>query len=159
MDLLELESFIQKTSQQAQFELSNLLITKFYNSKFILLRKQDKKRSENIIHYFLENGIALKNDWIRQNIPVIAKQSPSISKSELIEKLDELFWVTLLKYSAYNGNETIFKELLEKAFADYLKNSVNNKQHHHINAIIPFEKITKTTIIIPSFIETQLNCE
>lgn len=154
MDLLELESFIQKTSQQAQFELSNLLITKFYNSKFILLRKQDKKRCKNIIHYFLENGIALKNDWIKQNIPVIAKQSPSISKSELIEKLDELFWVTLLKYSTYKGDEPIFKKLLEKAFADYLKNSVNNERHHHINAIIPFEKITKSTIIIPSFIET-----
>jgi len=154
MDLLELESFIQSTSQQAKNELSNLLISKFYNSKFILLRKEDKRRSENIIHYFLKNGIGLKNDWIKKSIPVITKQSKSFSESELLEKLDELFWVTILKYSTYKGDEIIFLKLLEKAFTDYLKTNTNNGQHQLINGIISFDKIAQNTIITPSFIET-----
>ncbi|EJL62502.1 hypothetical protein [Flavobacterium sp. CF136] len=155
MDLLELESFIQSTSQQAKNELSNLLISKFYNSKFILLRKQDKRQSENIIHYFLKNGTGLKNDWIKKSIPVITKQSKSFSESELLEKLDELFWVTILKYSTYKGDEIMFLELLEKAFMDYLKTNTNNGQHQLINGIISFDKIAQNTIITPSFIETE----
>lgn len=154
MDLLELESFIQSKSQQAKNELSNLLISKFYNSKFILLRKQDKRQSGNIIHYFLKNGIELKNDWIKQSIPVISKQSKSISESEYMEKLEELFWVTLLKYSAYKGNEIIFLKLLEKALMNSLKTNTNNQQHQLINGIVSFDKIAQNTIIIPSFIET-----
>lgn len=155
MDLLELESFIQITSQQAKNELSCLLISKFYNSKFILLRKEDKRQSENIIHYFLKNGIVLKNDWIKKSIPVITKHSKSFSESELIEKLDELFWVTILKYSTYKGDEIIFLKSLEKAFTDYLKTNTNNGQHQLINGIISFDKIAQnTTIITPSFIET-----
>lgn len=154
MDLLELETFIQSKSHQAKNELSNLLITKFYNSKFILLRKEDKRQSENIIHYFLKNGIELKNDWIKQSIPVITKQSKSFSESELLEKLDELFWVTILKYSTYKGDEVIFLKLLEKAFTNYLKTNTNNGQHQLINGIISFDKIAQSTIITPSFIET-----
>lgn len=153
MDLLELETFIQSKSQQAKNELSNLLISKFYNSKFILLRKEDKKQSENIIHYFLKNGIVLKNDWLKQSIPVITKQSKSFSESELLEKLDELFWVTILKYSTYKGDEIIFLKLLEKALTNYLKTNTNNGQHQLINGIISFDKIAQNTIIIPSFIE------
>ncbi|MEP7093560.1 MAG: hypothetical protein ABI793_05815 [Flavobacterium sp.] len=117
------------------------------------MRKEDKRRSENIIHYFLKNGIALKNDWIKQSIPVIAKQSQSISESELIEKLDELFWITLLKYAAYKGDEIMFLKLLEKTFTHYLKTS--NNEQHPINGIIPFGKIDWDTIITPSFIEKE----
>lgn len=153
MDLLELETFIQSKSQQAKNELSNLLISKFYNSKFILLRKEDKKQSENIIHYFLKNGIGLKSDWIQKSIPVITKQSKSFSESELLEKLDELFWVTILKYSTYKGDEIIFLKLLEKALTNYLKTNTNNGQHQLINGIISFDKIAQNTIITPSFIE------
>ena len=155
MNLLELETFIQRKSQQAKKELSNLLITKFYNSKFILLRKEDKRQSENIIHYFLKNGTELKNDWIKQSISVISKQSQSISESELTEKLDELFWVTLLKYSTYKGDEIMFLKLLEKALKNYLKANTNNEQHQIINGIKSFDKIVQNTIIIPSFIETS----
>lgn len=154
MNLLELESFIQRKSQQAKNELSNLLITKFYNSKFILLRKEDKRQSENIIHYFLKNGTVLKNDWIKQSIPVISKQSQPISESGLMEKLDELFWITLLKYSTYKGDEIMFLKLLEKALKNYLKTNTNEK-HQFINGTISFDKIAQNTIIIPSFIETS----
>lgn len=154
MNLLELESIIQNTSSQAQFELSSLLITKFYNSKFISLRKQDERQSERIIHYFLKNGIQLKNGWIRKSLPVIAKHSKSVSESELTEELDELFWVTLLKYSAYKGNKIIFKKLLKKAFTNYLKSSTS---HQLINGIIPFDKIARISITTPSFIDPNIN--
>ncbi|MEN2399213.1 contractile injection system tape measure protein [Flavobacterium sp. MC2016-06] len=122
--VLELASLIKSTSQQAQVELSNVLSANFNDAKFILLRKEDKKQGEDIIQYFLKNGLFLKNNWIKEQSDFIMKQSESLSKNELISDLKELFWKTLLEYNAYKGNEILFQKMLQNAFTVYLKSKI-----------------------------------
>lgn len=135
----ELALLIQNTSPQAQAEVSQLLQTHFSDSKFIMMRKQDKKESENILHYFLKNGVSLKNNWIKKHY----KLSQSSSKTKIIWELNEVFWKTILKYTAYRGNEILFQKLLHKAFTVYLKNNTttNQSQNQLLNEMYPFEKM------------------
>lgn len=133
----ELALLIQTTSPQAQAEVAHLLHTNFNDSKFTMLRKQDKKQSENIILYFLKNGISIKNNWIKKH----TKNSTSASKSKTTLELNEVFWKTILKYSAYKGNEILFEKLLEKAFTAYLKDSKINIENQVLKEMYPFEKM------------------
>jgi hypothetical protein len=140
IDAMELSLLIQNTSQQAQLELSNLLITNFDDPKFILLRKHNKKQSENIIHYFLNNGISIKNNWVKKYSDSIATQSKSDSKTKIVLELNELFWKTILNYGAYKGNEVLFQKFLEKSLTIYLKSDKTIKPYQTTDAIYPLRE-------------------
>lgn len=133
IDIVELALLTQSTSQQAQAELSHLLANHFNDSKFIALRKQDKKESEIILHYFLRNGITIKNSWIRKQIINIEKQFKSISKTKITADLNTIFWKTVLNYNAYKGNELLFEKLVEKTFSAYLKSNYSIQNQNSIN--------------------------
>jgi hypothetical protein len=124
VDTLALALLIQNTSQNAQVELSQLLVNNFDDSGFASLRKKDNKESENILRYFLTNGTSIKNNWIKKSAVFIINQSKPVSKTEINEALNELFWKTILQYSAYKGNEMMFEKLLQKELKLYLK-SIN----------------------------------
>nr|WP_294921910.1 contractile injection system tape measure protein [uncultured Flavobacterium sp.] len=128
IDAVSLALLIQSTSQEAQSELSHLLILNFDDPKFSLLRKQDDKQGENIMNYFLKNGMFLKNNWVKRHSATLEKKIKTVSKTELICELNELFWITVLKYPSYKGNEILFEKMLEKALAIFIKaNSVTTK--------------------------------
>ncbi|WP_264537877.1 contractile injection system tape measure protein [Flavobacterium sp. N1736] len=133
IDIVELALLIESTSQQAQTELSYLLVNNFNDSRFIALRKEDKKQSEIILHYFLKNGITIKNNWIKKQISSIEKQFKSISKTKITTDLNVIFWKTILNYNAYKGNEILLEKLIEKAFSVYLKNNYNIQNQSNIN--------------------------
>ncbi|MGH2664788.1 contractile injection system tape measure protein [Flavobacterium sp.] len=153
IDIIEFALLMQSTSQQAQLELSSLLASNFEDAKFISLRKQDKKQSQNLIHYFLKNGIFLKNNWVKEHAVILIRQSKSFSKNEIIQDLNEVFWETVLKYSAYKGNEILFQKLLEKAFRFYLKNNISPKKHSSENETkLPY-KMDNEAAIEASLIE------
>jgi hypothetical protein len=128
VDTLALAMLIQNTSQQNQSELSQLLTANFYDFGFALLRKQDRKESENILCYFLTNGNSLKKNWIQKTSVSIIHKVKSVSKTEITWELNELFWKAVLKYAAYKGNEVLFEKLLQKELRFYLKNNIIKEQ-------------------------------
>lgn len=156
IDIIELALLILGTSPQAHSELSHLLIINFDDSKFRVLRKQDDKRSENIMHYFLKNGISLKNNWVEKHSASLTEKIKTFSKNEIFCELNELFWITVLKYPSYKGNEILFEKMLEKALATFIKtNTVNskNKLTKEIRLLkqMDFKNAVKTSFIeIPS---------
>lgn len=121
IDIVTLALLIQSTSPEAQSELSNLLVSHFEDAKFSLLRKHNKKQGQELISYFLKNGIFLKNNWIKNGAVAIISQTQYVSKNEIRAELNELFWQTLVNYTAYKGNEVLFEKMLQKAFKVYLK--------------------------------------
>ncbi|TCN59961.1 hypothetical protein D0809_08535 [Flavobacterium circumlabens] len=137
IDIAALALLIQSTSPDAQLELSNLLVSNFEDAQFSLLRKQDKKQSQDLISYFLKNGIFLKNKWIKSQSAAIIRQAQSVSKSKISDELKELFWQTLLNYSAYKGNEVLLEKMLQKAFTVYFKKVIASPN-------MVFENKTKT---------------
>lgn len=145
IEIIALASLIQNTSQQAQLELSQLLITNFNDAKFALLRKQDKKESENILCYFLTNGIFIRNNWLKKSVVSILKHSKSISKTKIDTDLKELFWKTVLKYAAYKGNEIMFEKLLQKELKFYLKNNSNENKEAFLTATKSLDQINLIT--------------
>ncbi|WP_163411029.1 contractile injection system tape measure protein [Flavobacterium ajazii] len=153
IDILELALLIQSTSQQAQSELSHLLILNFDDSKFVLLRKKDEKESLAIMHYFLKNGIALKNSWVIEHSSILAKKLKKHSKGQITSELNELFWITVLKYPSYKGNEILFQKMLEKALENYIKTNIENNKNPLINHIKHLHKKDLKARFLPSFIE------
>lgn len=123
INTLEFARLIQNTSQQDQQELAQLLTFNFKDSGFAALRKQNKKDSENILCYFLTNGITLKRSWIQKTSAIIIQNVKSVSKTKITQELNELFWKAILKYAAYKGNEILFKKLLQKELKLYLENN------------------------------------
>ncbi|MCD0465054.1 contractile injection system tape measure protein [Flavobacterium sp. ENC] len=124
IDIVALALLLQSTSPEAQAELSHLLVSNFNDTAFTQLRKQDKKQAQDIISYFIKNGIFLKNNWIKNSAAELVKQSKALPKNEISHELKELFWQTLLNYSAYKGNEVLFGKMLQKAFTVYAKQRV-----------------------------------
>lgn len=166
--IVELALLIESSSQQAQAELSHLLVNNFNDSEFTALRKEDKKQSEIILHYFLKNGITIKNSWIKKQIAVIEKQFQSISKTKITAELNVVFWKTILNYNAYKGNEILFEKLLEKAFSGYLKmnysiqnqNSINEKSFNAMEFNSEIKKDSEETEAINNYeIEEEINSE
>ncbi|WP_337966025.1 contractile injection system tape measure protein [uncultured Flavobacterium sp.] len=139
IDTLALALLIQNTSQEDQLELAQLLSANFNDSGFVLLRKQDRKESENILRYFLTNGNALKKNWIQKTSETIIRNVKSVSKTKMTQELNELFWKTILKYSAYKGNEVLFEKLLQKELKSYLKINVVKEKFQLQNEIKSFE--------------------
>ncbi|WP_316632407.1 contractile injection system tape measure protein [uncultured Flavobacterium sp.] len=142
---LDLALLIQNTSQQNQLELSQLLTTNFNDSGFAILRKQDRKESENILCYFLTNGNSLKKNWIQKTSTSIIRKVKSVSKTRITQELNELFWKTVLKYAAYKGNEVLFEKLLQKELKSYLKNNIAKEQFQLQNETKHSESINYTT--------------
>ena len=145
IDTLALALLIQNTSQQDQLELSQLLTTNFNDSGFVLLRKQDRKESENILRYFLTNGNSLKKNWIQKTSDSIIRKAKSVSKTKITLELNELFLKTILKYSGYKGNEILFEKLLQKELKWYLKNNIPKEQFQLQNETKHSESINYTT--------------
>lgn len=145
IDILALAFLIQNTSQQDQLELSQLLTSNFNDSGFVLLRKQDRKENENILRYFLTNGIALKKNWIQKTSATIIRNVKSVSKTKITLELNELFWKTILKYPAYKGNEILFEKLLQKELKSYLKNNIAKDQFQLQNETKSFESSNSIT--------------
>ncbi len=139
IDTLALALLIQNTSQEDQLELAQLLSANFNDSGFVLLRKQDRKESENILRYFLTNGNALKKNWIQKTSETIIRNIKSVSKTKITQDLNELFWKTILKYSAYKGNEILFEKLLQKELKAFLKQNVVKEKFQLQNEIKSFE--------------------
>ncbi|WP_394775611.1 contractile injection system tape measure protein [Flavobacterium sp.] len=148
VDILALVLLIQNTSQNAQLELSQLLTNNFDNSGFALLRKKDKKESENILHYFLTNGIFIKNNWIKKSSVFIINESILVSKTNVNGTLNEIFWKTILQYSAYKGNEIMFEKLLQKELKLYLKSNNSDKNREITNETNGFKSTNSVNEII-----------
>jgi hypothetical protein len=123
IDILALALLIQNTSKRDQHELSELLKQNFKDPRFIVLRKQDSKESENILRYFMTNGVSLKKNWIEKASTRIIQNIKSASKEQIILELNELYWRAILNYSAYRGNEILFEKLLQQELKRYLKNN------------------------------------
>ncbi|PIF29800.1 hypothetical protein CLU81_0184 [Flavobacterium sp. 9] len=155
IDTLALALLIQNTSQQDQLELAQLLSTNFNDSGFVLLRKQDRKESENILRYFLTNGNALKKNWIQKTSETIIRNVKSVSKTKITLELNELFWKTILKYSAYKGNEVLFEKLLQKELKAYLKQNVVKEKFQLQNEIKSFEA-TNSVSELDHFFENNM---
>ncbi|HEX8014950.1 MAG TPA: contractile injection system tape measure protein [Flavobacterium sp.] len=153
IDVIELALLIQSTSQQSHSELSHLLILNFDDPKFILLRKKDEKESETLMHYFLKNSTSLKSRWIAEQSSILTKKITALSKTEICSGLNELFWITILKYSAYKGNEILFQKMLQNALNVYLETNSNNNQNQLIEEIKRLHKIDLKNKALPSFIE------
>jgi hypothetical protein len=128
IDPVALALLIQNTSKQDQQELAQLLSANFNDTGFVLLRKQDRKESENILLYFLTNAVALKKNWIQKTASVLIRNVKSVSETKISATLNELFWNTILKYSAYKGNEILFNKLLQKELKLYLKKNVTKEK-------------------------------
>lgn len=139
VDTMSLALLIQNASQNAQVELSQLLGNNFNDSGFVSLRKKDKKESENMLHYFLTNGTFIKNNWIKKSSVFIINQSKLVSNTDVKEILNEIFWKTVLQYSAYQGNEIMFEKLLQKELKLYLKSSNPEEKQESINLLNVFE--------------------
>ncbi|MFZ0599047.1 MAG: contractile injection system tape measure protein, partial [Flavobacterium sp.] len=139
VDILSLALLIQNTSQNAQVELSQLLGNNFNDSGFVSVRKKDKKESDNIMHYFLTNGTFIKNNWIKKSSVFILNQTKLVSNTDVNEILNELFWKTILQYSAYQGNEIMFEKLLQKELKLYLKSNNPEEKQESINLLNVFE--------------------
>jgi len=127
IDAVSLALLIQNSSKEDQQELARLLSANFNDAGFVLLRKQDRKESENILLYFLANGVALKKNWIQKTASVLIRNIKSVSETKIIAALNELFWNTILKYSAYKGNEVLFEKLLQKELKLHLKKNLKEK--------------------------------
>jgi len=139
IDPVALALLIQNTSKQDQQELAQLLSANFNDAGFVLLRKQDKKESENILLYFLTNAVALKKNWIQKTASVLIRNIKSVSETKISAALNELFWNTILKYSAYKGNEVLFDKLLQKELKLYLKKNVAKEKIQLQNETKSFE--------------------
>lgn len=163
IDTMALASLIQSTSQQSQLELSHLLLTNFNDKGFALVRKQDKKESENILHYFLTNAIFIKNNWIKKSAVLLFEQLKSVSKTIIHAELKELFWKTVLKYAVYKGNQNLFEKLLQKELKCYLKTNSWDKRQEVINEAKSVENIHPISKTSPFYeqnlIEDQTTAE
>jgi len=158
IDTIALALLIQNTSQQDQQELAQLLSINFNDSGFVLLRKQDRKESENILHYFLTNGVSLKKNWIQKTVSALVQNVKSVSKTKITGELNELFWNTILKYSAYKGNEVLFEKLLQKELKLYLKKNAAKEKIQLPNETNSFETFTSATDLMPLF-ESNMNSD
>jgi len=156
IDTVALALLIQNTSQQDQQELAQLLTSNFNDSGFMELRKQYRKESENLLHYFLTNGVALKKNWIQKTSAVIINTVKSASKTKITWELNELFWNTILNYSAYKGNEILFEKLLQKELKLYLKRTVAKEKIQLQNETKTFESANSVTEL-EHFFQNEMN--
>ena len=154
IDTVALALLIQNTSNQDQQELAELLSANFNDAGFVLLRKQDRKESENILLYFLTNAVALKKNWIQKTASVLIRNIKSVSETKISAALNELFWNTILKYSAYKGNEVLFDKLLQKELKLYLKKNVSKEKIQLQNETKSFEYANSTPGFMP-FLESN----
>jgi len=154
IDTVSLALLIQNTSKQDQQELARLLSANINDAGFVLLRKQDRKESENILLYFLTNGVALKKNWIQKTASVLIRNIKSVSETKIIAALNELFWNTILKYSAYKGNEVLFEKLLQKELKLYLKKNVAKEKIKLQNETKSFEYANSESDFMP-FLENN----
>lgn len=149
IDTVALALLIQNTSKQDQQELAQLLSANFNDAGFVLLRKQDRKESENILLYFLTNAVALKKNWIQKTASVLIRNVKSVSETKISAALNELFWTTILKYSAYKGNEVLFDKLLQKELKLYLKKNVTKEKIQLQNETKSFEYANSAPDFMP----------
>lgn len=154
IDTVALALLIQNTSKQDQQELAQLLSANFNDAGFVLLRKQDRKESENILLYFLTNAVALKKNWIQKTASVLIRNIKSVSETKISTALNELFWNTILKYSAYKGNEVLFDKLLQKELKLYLKKNVAKEKIQLQNETKYFEYANSVPDFMP-FLENN----
>lgn len=154
IDTVALALLIQNTSNQDQQELAQLLSANFNDAGFVLLRKQDRKENENILLYFLTNAVALKKNWIQKTASVLIRNIKSVSETKISTALNELFWNTILKYSAYKGNEVLFDKLLQKELKLYLKKNVAKEKIQLQNETKYFEYANSAPDFMP-FLENN----
>ncbi|MDP5199823.1 contractile injection system tape measure protein [Flavobacterium sp. DG2-3] len=155
IDTVALALLIQNTSQEDQQELAQLLTVNFNDAGFVLLRKQDRKESENILNYFLTNGAVLKKNWVQKTSEIIIRNAKSISKTKIIGELNELFWNSILKYSTYKGNEMLFEKLLQKELKLYVKKNITKEETAIQNEANSFESANSLTELMP-LLENQI---
>ncbi|WP_289659389.1 contractile injection system tape measure protein [Flavobacterium panacagri] len=156
IDIAEFAKLVQNTSPQDQQELAQFLTANFNDSRFVLLRKQDRKESENLLCYFLTNGVSLKKNWIQKTSNLIINNVKSVSKTKTIWELNELFWSAILKHPSYKGNQILFEKLLQKELTSYLKKTISKEKNRSQNKINAIES-TNSEIEFASIFEDDLN--
>jgi hypothetical protein len=157
IDALSLAKLIQSTSKQDQQELAHLLASNFNDSEFALMRKQDRKESDSLLHYFLTNGVVLKKNWIQKTAAAVICNAKLVSKTKIAWELNELFWIVILKYPYYKGNQMLFEKLLQKELKLYLKKTVIKENLQLQNQIKSFESRNSTLELASIFEDNMIS--
>ncbi len=140
---VKLKTILDAIQQNQQAEKIAELLSEVVRAKKIQ-QSNYQQHTETLITYLLSNGIEIRKKLIAQFVAKIAKIKTYQTSSEIQRLLEECFWITLVNYTSYQGNEQRFNAQFGANLTEMFSKLKATK-----NELIPLSKTNTNTLVIP----------